>query len=432
MPVLRLESLLANRGSNLRANPIRAWLNRHYPALEHPLYVRLLWATAFSSLGSQFTVLALSVAVFTATGSVASLAGVWAVRVASRLLIQPFTGALADRWDRRQTLVGGYLLSALLSASLILVLIEPLLVYPLVFLIQSVEGLVSPTMAAVVPSLVPKETLVSANALRVVLTKVTASLGPALAGLLYGLVGPVWLFIFDALTFAGVAYAVLGLPSALVTVPSRRGGSVWAEAAEGVRFAVTRRTVVIILALSMLTSLFWRVVEIVMVPISLEVAQIGAAGLGLLYTSLTLGGVVGVATLGALKKGIPGLAWVVLLNTLLAVPMLLGATFPTFPMLLAVFFLSGILFDISGVATQSLLQAVVPKHFLGRVFSLVNVSLALGVLPVLALVDPLVRWLGSAGVLQITSLAVCSLGVVLYIAAKVRDGSVEKMEEPAG
>ncbi|GIW33344.1 MAG: hypothetical protein KatS3mg072_0677 [Meiothermus sp.] len=84
MPVLRLESLLANRGSNLRANPIRAWLNRHYPALEHSLYVRLLWATAFSSLGSQFTVLALSVVVFTATGSVASLAGVWAVRVASR------------------------------------------------------------------------------------------------------------------------------------------------------------------------------------------------------------------------------------------------------------------------------------------------------------------------------------------------------------
>lgn len=106
----------------MRTNPIRAWLNRHYPALEHPLYVRLLWATAFSGLGSQFTVLALSVAVYSATGSVASLAGIWAVRVASRLLLQPFTGALADRWDRRRTLVGGYLLSALLAASLVLVL----------------------------------------------------------------------------------------------------------------------------------------------------------------------------------------------------------------------------------------------------------------------------------------------------------------------
>lgn len=431
MPVLRFESLLANRGSNLRANLILAWLNRHYPALEHPTYVRLLWATAWSSLGSQFTVLALSVAVFTATGSVASLAGVWAVRVASRLLLQPLTGALADRWNRRRTLVGGYLLSALLSASLVLVLIEPLLVYPLVFLIQTVEGLVSPTMAAVVPSLVPKEALVSTNALRVVLTKVTASLGPALAGLLYGLVGPVWLFLFDALTFAGVAYTVLGLPSALGAAPSRRDTSLWTEAAEGVRFAVTRRTVVIILALSMLTSLFWRVVEIVMVPISMEVAQIGAAGLGLLYTSLTLGGVVGVATLGALKKGIPSLTLVILLNTLLAVPMLLGATFPTFPILLAVFFLSGILFDISGVATRSLLQAVVPKHFLGRVFSLVNVSLALGVLPVLGVLDPLVRGLGPSGALQITSLVVCGLGGLLYIAAIVRGSHIEAEKEPS-
>ncbi len=90
------------------------WLRRHYPVLGHPAYLRLLGAIALSSLGSQFTVLALSVAVFSATGSVASLAGIWAVRVASRLLLQPLTGALADRWDRRRTLVGGYLLSALL------------------------------------------------------------------------------------------------------------------------------------------------------------------------------------------------------------------------------------------------------------------------------------------------------------------------------
>jgi len=39
--------------------PLLAWLRRHYPALEHPPYARLLWATALSSLGSQFTVLAL-------------------------------------------------------------------------------------------------------------------------------------------------------------------------------------------------------------------------------------------------------------------------------------------------------------------------------------------------------------------------------------
>jgi hypothetical protein len=119
-----------------------------------------------------------------------------------------------------------------------------------------------------------------------------------------------------------------------------------------------------------------------------------------------------------------------LLNTLLAVPMLLGATFPTWAVLLAVFFLSGILLDISGVATQSLLQAEVPKAFLGRVFSLVNVSLALGVLPVLALIDPLVRGLGLAGALQAVSLAVCGVGAGLYVVAVMGGGRGAEKEEP--
>jgi MFS family permease len=171
------------------------------------------------------------------------------------------------------------------------------------------------------------------------------------------------------------------------------------------------------------------VVEIIMVPVSMEVANIGASGLGLLYTSLALGGVAGLAILGALKRGIPSLKLVVLLNALLAAPMLLGATFPIFPVLMAVFFVSGILFDVSSVATQSMLQAVVPQNFLGRVFSLVNVSLALGVLPVLHFLDPVVGWLGSAGTLQITSLTVCVLGALLYLTALTRPGRVEARKE---
>jgi len=83
------------------------------------------------------------------------------------------------------------------------------------------------------------------------------------------------------------------------------------------------------------------------------------------------------------------------------------------------------------VATQSLLQATVPKAFLGRVFSLVNVSLALGVLPVLGLVGPLSSALGAAGALQATALAVGALGAVLYLAAKVKRQAEEK-EEPSG
>lgn len=156
---------------------------RNHPALAYPHYVRLVLALGLSGLGSQFTVLALSLAVYAATGSVESLAGLWAVRVAFRLVVQPFTGALADRWDKRRVLFWGYLGSAALSASLAMVAVAPLAVCPIVFVIQSAEGLVGPALLATIPGIVPKEALVSANALRVVVGRTASSLGPALAGL---------------------------------------------------------------------------------------------------------------------------------------------------------------------------------------------------------------------------------------------------------
>lgn len=397
------------------------YLVEHYPALAYQNYIRLIIATAFSSLGSQFTVLALSVALFTATGSVASLAGLWGIRVASRLILQPFTGALVDRWELRRVLLLGYVASAVLSASLILVTIAPLAIYPIVFLIQSVEGVVGPAMAAAIPQLVPKETLVSANALRVVVTRVAAALGPALAGLFYDWVGPVWLFIFDSLTFLFVAYAIYHLPEeALKVTPRSNKTSLWFDAQEGIRLAISNAKIFTILLLSMLTSMFWRVVEIVMVPISIDITHVGAEGLGLLYTSLTLGGITGSAVLGTLMREIPSVYRVILFNTALGLPMLLVGLVPSPLVMIGAFFISGLLFDVAGVSAQSLLQASTPSGYLGRIFSLINVSLALGVVPVLLGISPLVEWLGATGALKAASGTLLAGGLLLSAWTKFR------------
>ncbi len=394
------------------------WVRNH-PALAYPHYVRLVLALGLSGLGSQFTVLALSLAVYAATGSVESLAGLWAVRVASRLVVQPFTGALVDRWDKRRVLFWGYLGSAALSASLALVAVAPLAVYPIVFVIQSVEGLVGPALLATIPGIVPKEALVSANALRVVVGRTASSLGPALAGLFYARMGPVWLFAFDALTFWVVSLVVRTLPPTLGPSSESKRSSLWADAWEGVRFALGRFPLVVVLLLAMLTSMFWRTVEIVMVPVSIEVAGMGPEGLGFLYTSLTLGEITSTAVLGGLAREVPGLSLVVLFNAVLGLPMLLASLFPSPPLLLGAFFVSGGLFSVASALLQSFLQASVSKSHLGRVFALVNVALALGVLPVL-LAAPLVRWLGPLGVLAGVATLTLAGGAMLLVVLRLK------------
>ncbi len=349
------------------------------------------------------SVFALGVALYLATGSVASLAGLWAVRVASRLVVQPFTGALADRWDRRRLLIGGYVLSGLVSASFALVMITPWLVYPLVFLAQSLEGLVGPALGAVVPRILPRSSLVSANALLALGQQVMGALGPALTGLLYAYLGPLPLFLFDGLSFWAVALAVWTLPAEVGAVPVGSSVSLFAEVREGFFYALRDRAVLLLLGLSFLVSLFWRTVEIAAVPLALREASLGTEGLGLFFSSLALGGTLASAWLGARARTVPRLSWIALFYGLVGLPFLMSAGRTEGGVWVLAFFLSGAAFSLASVFANAYLQARVPAAFLGRVLGLVRMALALGVLPVLVGIEPLTRALGAAGVLPLAA-----------------------------
>jgi hypothetical protein len=62
-------------------------------------------------------------------------------------------------------------------------------------------------------------------------------------------------------------------------------------------------------------------------------------------------------------------------------------------------FACGALLDVVGITTTTTLQRSVPGEVLGRVFAAVNVSAALGALPVLAGLAGLTGWVGEAGVI---------------------------------
>lgn len=123
--------------------------------------------------------------------------------------------------------------------------------------------------------------------------------------------------------------------------------------------------------------------------------------------------------LGGLAREVPGLSLVVLFNAVLGLPMLLASLFPSPPLLLGAFFVSGGLFSVASALLQSFLQASVPKSHLGRVFALVNVALALGVLPVL-LVAPLVRWLRPLGVLAGVATLTLAGGAMLMVVLRLK------------
>jgi len=142
---------------------------------------RRLWiALSLSSLGDWLSILALTALAPALThgsdvAKSSAVGGVWLVTLLPALLLGPVAGALADRLDRRMTMIIGDVIRGLLFISIPLF---PNLTW--IFVAKFLGGVASqfwnPAAAASVPNLVPKDKLERANQLSQLMTYGTAPL----------------------------------------------------------------------------------------------------------------------------------------------------------------------------------------------------------------------------------------------------------------
>ena len=124
------------------------------------------------------------------------------------LVMSPIAGTLVDRWDRREVLI----VSDLLRAAIVLlipmaIVLNVLLVYPLVFVMTSISIFFRPARAAILPQIVRKDELVTANSALWVGETLGDVVGFPLAALFVAALGsaiPV-AFWLDAATYIGSA-----------------------------------------------------------------------------------------------------------------------------------------------------------------------------------------------------------------------------------
>jgi dTMP kinase len=143
---------------------------------------RRLWiALSLSSLGDWLSIIALTaLAPSLSKGNAAvAVGGVWLATLLPALLLGPLAGAMADRFDRRTTMIVGDVIRGLLFLSIPLF---PNLtwIYAAKFLAGCATLFWTPATNASVPNLVPRDKLERANQLSLLTTYGTA---PVAAGL---------------------------------------------------------------------------------------------------------------------------------------------------------------------------------------------------------------------------------------------------------
>ena len=274
-------------------------------------FARLWWANSISSLGDWVTLFAtFSLAAKISGGGTAASVAILVplvARILPGLLIGVVGGVLADRWDRKKTMIVADFGRAVLVASLILVTNFRQL-FALTFVIEVLSLLRQPAREAVVPTLIPRAQLMAANGLNLVSAYGTAPVGSALfAGIAqvatalfpgFGAFGPAvaTAFIFDATTFLVSGLITVTIPIDPVPVTEERKArsrldlrAPARDLAEGFRL-VTRAGAVRRMVVGMAAGLFGGGALFVLgQPFSEQVLGASDTGYGILVTALGVG-----------------------------------------------------------------------------------------------------------------------------------------------
>src|SRR4051812_16371662 len=161
-------------------------------ALGPPSFRRLLVGLAVSQAGDWLYNVALLAFVYERTHSAGWLAVTTTARVVPIVVLGPLGGVVADRFDRRRTMVVSDLLRMALMLGLALVAAAglPVVLAPVLAGLATVAAAPSPpSTAATTPRLVPDADLPGANALRSAVGMGAVAAGPVVGSVVL-LLGP--------------------------------------------------------------------------------------------------------------------------------------------------------------------------------------------------------------------------------------------------
>jgi MFS family permease len=362
---------------------------------------KALVASGFANLADGVFQVALPLLAVQLTRSPLLIAG---VNLAARLpwLLALVAGALADRLDRRQTMVRVNLVRTVLLAGLALAVVSDLatlaMLYAAALLLGMAETLFDTSAQSLLPAIVAREDLTRANS-RLFAVELVANtfVGPPLGGLLAaaGLAVAVGAPAVAYLAGAGCLALIAGSFQATGAEPA---GSTRLrdEIAEGARF-VWRHPVLRPLAIMLgVENMAFAAVFSVFVLFAVEPGPMGLskAGFGVLLAAEGVGSLLG-TWLAVPAECRLGLVRTLVLSVVLSAASLVVYLLTTSPVLVGTSLaVGGVAMVLWNVVTVSLRQRITPDRLLGRMNAAYRL-VGWGTMPIGALLGGvLAEWLG--------------------------------------
>lgn len=282
-------------------NSTLATLGSSFIPLREPNFRTYMIGQAISLVGTFLQITAQGWVVWELTGSNVALGTVTVLSTLPVLLFGPWAGAWADRFDRRKLLIltqviamlCAFILAALVQTSLI----ELWHLYVLAFVLGIVTALDMPAQSAFIGDLTGMGDFRAAMNLNAMFLQVSRIIGPAIAGIIVGLLGAATAFWLNGLSFAAVIVSLMLVRAEQVRSPQGATNAISAFV-DGIRYLRTQPRLQDLIAFVVLITFFSMSIMMNIMPAIADTVLNGdASTLGMLMAASGAGAFVGTAVL---------------------------------------------------------------------------------------------------------------------------------------
>lgn len=424
----------------------------------------LVWLGGFISLaGDWLLMIGLPIYTYTLTHSALATGVMFMASALPQMLLASVAGVFVDRWDRRRTMI---VFDLLLAAGLVpLLFVHSRDTLWLVYVVAVVEGVLSqfysPAESALLPTLVPGDQLIGANALNALNKNLARLVGPAIGGFVVAVGGLGGVTLLDAFSFVVAALLVTfvrlrarpeiqreanSAREPEVAAVARVERRLWREWREGLRLIPGSRVLKVYLVMFAAMGLGEGIFSVLLVVFALKTLHGKPELLGFMMSAQAIGGLLGSVIVAPFGKRVSPYRLLGVCAFLFGLVDLAIVDAPAFapraaaiPLVLALFVVVGIPSVGLRIGMDSGVQMAVPNEYLGRLFgvamALLSLMMLVGMLLASALGDrvgavPLLN--GQGGMYALSGLLVLlTLGGIKTVRPVGKDSGVDAVGAPA-
>ena len=358
-------------------------MTRGFSAFRHPNYRLYFAGQSLSLIGTWMQIIAQAWLVLKLTNSAADLGFVLALQSLPILFIGTFGGMFADRWPKRRLMVmtqsTAMLLAFVLGVLVSTHTIQIWHVYVLATLLGVSTAIDAPARQSFVVEMVGRADLMNAVALNSMTYNGARIVGPAVAGVLIGLVGVTSSFFINGISFLFVIGGLLLMrPDRFFRADVAPRVSMRRSLSAGFQYVRTSAAALTLIGLVGVLGMFAFNTNVLVPLFAQNVLHVGATGLGVLFSAMGLGSVIAGMYAAFTQK----VAWSRIIVGAIGMGVAeLGFAFSrSYPLSILLMLLTGLSMHTFFTSANTGIQQRVPDHLRGRVMG-IYMTVNMGTMP---------------------------------------------------